>query len=55
VINKIDLASQMNVDIRKLGNDVHTINAKTSVTFTNCRTGEGADKVCLALGLTPTS
>jgi len=54
VINKIDLASQMNVDIRKLGNDVHTINAKTSVTFTNCRTGEGADKVCLALGLTPT-
>lgn len=55
VINKIDLASQMNVDIRKLGNDVHTINAKTSVTFTNCRTGEGADKVCLALGLAPTS
>jgi hydrogenase nickel incorporation protein HypB len=55
VINKIDLASQMNVDIRKLANDVHTINAKTSVTFTNCRTGEGADKVCLALGLTPTS
>ena len=55
VINKIDLASQMNVDIRKLGNDVHTINAKTSVTFTNCRTGEGADRVCLALGLTPTS
>ena len=55
VINKIDLASQMNVDIRKLGNDVHTINAKTSVTFTNCRTGEGADKVCLALGLTPSS
>jgi len=55
VINKIDLANQMNVDIRKLGNDVHTINAKTSVTFTNCRTGEGADKVCLALGLTPTS
>jgi len=55
VINKIDLASQMNVDIRKLGNDVHTINAKTSVTFTNCRTGEGAGKVCLALGLTPTS
>jgi hypothetical protein len=25
------------------------------VAFTNCRTGEGADKVCLALGLTPTS
>lgn len=55
VINKIDLASQMNVDIQKLANDVHTINAKTSVTFTNCRTGEGADRVCLALGLTPTS
>jgi hydrogenase nickel incorporation protein HypB len=55
VINKIDLANQMNVDIRKLANDVHTINAKTSVAFTNCRTGEGADKVCLALGLTPTS
>jgi len=55
VINKIDLANQMNVDIRKLANDVHTINAKTSVTFTNCRTGEGADKVCLALDLTPTS
>ena len=55
VINKIDLANQMNVDIRKLANDVHTINAKTSVTFTNCRTGEGAHKVCLALDLTPPS
>jgi len=55
VINKIDLASQMIVDIDKLGNDVHAINAKTSVVFTNCRTGEGVDRVCLALGLSPAS
>ncbi len=55
VINKIDLASHMNVDIDKLGSDVHAINANTSVAFTDCRTGEGVDKVCLALGLSPTS
>jgi len=55
VINKIDLASQMSVDTNKLGNDVHAINAKTSVVLTNCRTGEGVDKVCLALGLSPVS
>jgi hydrogenase nickel incorporation protein HypB len=55
VINKIDLASQMIVDTDKLGNDVRAINAKTSVVFTNCRTGEGVDEVCLALGLSPAS
>jgi len=55
VINKIDLASQMMVDTDKLGNDVRAINARTSVVFTNCRTGEGVDEVCLALGLSPSS
>jgi hydrogenase nickel incorporation protein HypB len=55
VINKIDLASQMIVDTDKLGNDVRAINAMTSVVFANCRTGEGVDRVCLALGLSPAS
>ena len=55
VINKIDLASQMMVDTDKLGNDVRAINARTSVVFTNCRTGEGVEEVCLALGLSPSS
>ena len=37
IINKIDLAGQMSVDIRKLANDAHAINAKTAVTFANRR------------------
>jgi len=53
VINKIDLARQMNVDTNKLSNDVRGINAKTSIVLTNCRTGEGVREVASALGIEP--
>ena len=51
VINKIDLAGPMDVDANKLANDVRSINAKTSVVLTNCRTGQGVVEVASALGL----
>jgi hydrogenase nickel incorporation protein HypB len=50
-INKKDLADAMNVDIRKLEQDVKTINPKAKVVATNCRTGEGVDTVAKALEL----
>ena len=53
VINKIDLARQMNVDTNKLSNDVRGINAKTSIVLTDCRTGEGVREVASALGIKP--
>ena len=55
VINKIDLARPMGVDTGKLAGDVRTINAKTSVVLTNCRTGEGGKEVASALGIRPSS
>jgi len=53
VINKIDLAGPMNVDANRLAKDVRSINAKTSVVLTNCRTGQGVDQVASALGVGP--
>jgi hydrogenase nickel incorporation protein HypB len=53
VVNKIDLAGPMEVDAKKLGSDVRAINAKTSVVFTNCRTGQGVSEVASALRLGP--
>jgi hydrogenase nickel incorporation protein HypB len=50
-INKKDLADAMNVDVKKLEKDVKTINPKTKVVATNCRTGEGVDEVAKALEL----
>jgi len=50
-INKIDLAEAMQVDVKKLENDVKTINPSIKVAFTNCRTGEGIDRVIEALRL----
>jgi hydrogenase nickel incorporation protein HypB len=50
-INKIDLASAMGVNAYNLGADVKRINPKAKVVMTNCRTGEGVDKVIEALGL----
>ena len=50
VINKIDLAGPMNVDAEKLAADVWSINAKTVVIPTNCRSGQGVDQVASALG-----
>jgi hydrogenase nickel incorporation protein HypB len=51
VINKVDLAGPMNVDTQKLAADVRSINVKTVVATTNCRTGSGVDQVASALGI----
>ena len=51
VINKIDLAKAMQVDVKKLEKDVKAINPNTKVAFANCRTGEGINTVIEALRL----
>lgn len=51
VINKVDLAEAMNVDLDKLKADVKKVSPEARVVFTNCRTGEGVDAVIEALGL----
>ena len=51
VINKMDLADAMGVDVKKLEMDVKRVNPKASVAVTNCRSGEGVKKVIEALGL----
>ena len=51
VINKIDLAFAMDVNVEDLRADVKRINPKAKVVPTNCRTGEGVDKVVEALEL----
>jgi len=49
-INKVDLAKAMGVDVEQLEKDVKTVNPKTMVVATNCRTGKGVDDVAKALG-----
>ena len=51
VINKVDLAQAMKVDVKKLESDVKTINPSITVSMTNCRNGEGVGKVLEALHL----
>jgi hydrogenase nickel incorporation protein HypB len=51
VINKIDLTAAMDVNVENLKADVKRINPKAKIVSTNCRTGEGVDKVIEALGL----
>lgn len=51
VINKIDLAKAMDVDIAKLESDALNINPNIKVAKTNCRSGEGVSKVIKVLGL----
>ncbi len=51
VINKVDLAEAMNVDVKKLERDVKAINPKAVVVATNCRTGYGVTEVVKALKL----
>jgi hydrogenase nickel incorporation protein HypB len=51
VINKVDLARAMRVDVRKLEADVKRINPNAKVAVTNCRSGEGVEEVVEALGL----
>jgi len=50
-INKTDLAKAMGVDMRRLEEDVKTINPRATVVATNGRTGEGVEAVAKALGL----
>ena len=50
-INKVDLAKAMDVDAKKLEQDVKNINPKTKVVATNARTGEGVEAIAKALGL----
>ncbi|KPV62217.1 MAG: putative hydrogenase nickel incorporation protein HypB [Candidatus Bathyarchaeota archaeon BA1] len=51
VINKVDLAQAMDVNVKRLERDVKAINPKAKVAVTNCRTGEGINEVIEALGL----
>ncbi|NIP66565.1 hydrogenase nickel incorporation protein HypB [Candidatus Bathyarchaeota archaeon] len=50
-INKMDLADAMEVDIKKLEEDIKKINPGVKVAVTNCRSGEGVNEVIEALGL----
>jgi len=55
VINKVDLAQAMNVDVKKLEAEVRMINPKAKVAVTNCRSGEGIKKVIEALDINITN
>lgn len=55
VINKVDLAQAMNVDVKKLEAQVRMINPKAKVAVTNCRSGEGIRKVIEALEINITN
>jgi len=51
VINKIDLAEAMEIDVDKLEADIRTVNPSLRTVRTCCRTGEGVEEVIKALGL----
>ncbi len=51
VINKVDLAQPMGVNVRQLEADVKRINPNARVAMTNCRSGEGVEEVIEALSL----
>lgn len=51
VINKIDLAEAMGVSVEKLRRDAEKINPQAEVVPTNCRSGEGVERVIRALKL----
>ncbi len=51
VINKVDLAQPMGVNVRQLEADVKRINPDARVAMTNCRSGEGVEEVIEALSL----
>ena len=52
-INKIDLATAMDVDPDKLSNDVSRLNPRASAIHTSCKTGTGIDEVIKSLRLRP--
>ncbi|MGI5818034.1 MAG: hydrogenase nickel incorporation protein HypB [Armatimonadota bacterium] len=51
VINKIDLAEAMEVDVAKLAEDVRSVHPRITVVSTAARAGDGIDDVIDALGL----
>ena len=51
VVNKVDLAEAMAVDVEKLKADVRKINPNAQVVFANCRTGKGVKELVESLGL----
>jgi len=51
VINKVDLADAMGLDIEKLKGDIQRLNPNVKLVETNCRTGDGVAKVADDLGL----
>lgn len=51
VINKVDLAEAMEVDVEKLAEDVRSVHPQIKVATTSARAGEGIDDVIDALGL----
>jgi len=51
VINKIDLAEAMEVDLNRLEADALRVNPRTKVIRTNCRTGQGVEEVIETLNL----
>lgn len=51
VVNKIDLAEIMGVDVKKIVKDAKSINPKVKVVETSCKTGLGIDEVIKCLEL----
>ena len=51
VINKVDLADAMGLDIEKLKGDIRRVNPNVKLVETNCRTGDGVAEAADALGL----
>ena len=51
VVNKIDLAEIMGVDVKKIVKDAKSINPKVKVVETSCKTGLGIDEVIRCLEL----
>ncbi len=51
VINKIDLAQIMGVNVEKLIRDAESVNSKAKIILTSAKTGEGLNEFITALGL----
>ncbi len=51
VINKTDLAEEMNVDVNKLVKDARRANPKAKIVTTSVKTGRGIEELIKALGL----
>ena len=51
VINKVDLAEAMEVDLEKLESHVGKVSPNAVIVRTSCKTGEGVEEVAKALGL----